>query len=144
MAVEAKMGSENKTVDPEGFIEEFTHSINTDKRLFKAEIEVNLVYCSALFNAGILTRIESEKIKNTLQTIKKRASFDKSYFDNFPAENIQGFVAARLFQLICDTGLKIKTGIGSVEKRSAVLRLWLRRLWVAASVGAASDPEQPT
>ena len=127
MAVEPKLKSEKKGIDPDGLIKNFTDSIKTDKRLFEAEIEVNFVFCDALFKAGILTRMESEKIKSTLQTIKKRASFDKTYFDNFPAGNIQKFVEDRLFQLIGDTGLKIKTGIGQVEKRSAVLRLWLRQ-----------------
>ena len=111
----------------EMILDDFNSSFETDKRFFLAEIEVNLAYCEALFQAGILNRIESDKIKNTLQTIEKRASFDSSYFENFPAKNIQDFVIARLFQLIGDTALKLLTGRTRTEQIATVFRVWLRK-----------------
>lgn len=128
MTKEKKLETKKKFENLEQALEEFNNQFPTDKRLFRAEIEVDLACCDALFKAGILNRIESDKIKNTLQTIEKRASFDETYLDNFPAKSIQNFVEARLFQLIGDTGLKIKTGRTDEEQIATVLRFWMRKL----------------
>jgi argininosuccinate lyase len=127
MTKEKKIEDEQNSDNFVRFIDEFENSFKTDKRFFSAEIEVNMAYCEALFQAGILNRIESDKIKNTLQTIRKRASFDKTFLENFPSDNIHSFVEARLFQLIGDTALKIKTGKSRIEQFSTVFRLWLRK-----------------
>lgn len=104
----------------------FTDSFKFDRRLFLADIRVNLAYCDALFHAGILTRLESERIKNGLQTIVKRAEFDRNYFDEFPSTDIYSFIESRLIQLIGDAGTKLQTGKSRKEQIVTVFRLWLR------------------
>ncbi len=69
-------------------LNEFTDSFRFDRRLFFAAIRVSFVYCDALFQAGVLTRLESERIKNGLQAIVKRAEFDKNYFEEPAADNV--------------------------------------------------------
>lgn len=127
MTEEKKLEKEIKPDNLLRIIDEFDNSFKTDRRLFSEEIEVNLAYCDALFKAGILNRIESDKITNSLQTILKRAYYDKTYFENFPSDNIHTFIESRLFQLIGDNAFKIKTGKSRVEQISTVFRLWLRR-----------------
>ncbi len=106
---------------------EFNSSFEVDRRLFLADIKVNIAYCEGLFSAGVLTRLETERIKNGLQAIVKRAEYDKNYFDELPSENIHSFVIARLVQLIGETGKKLLIGRSEPEQMLTTLRLWLRR-----------------
>jgi len=107
-------------------IAEFGKSFNFDRRLFFADVRVSLAYCDALFQAGVLTRLESERIKNGLQAIVKRAEFDKNYFEEPAADNIHSFVETRLLQLIGETGGKLNVGRSRNEQTATALRLWLR------------------
>ena len=104
---------------------EFTNSFGFDRRLFFVDIRVNLAYCDALFHAGVLTRLESERIKNGLQTILKRADFDKNYFEESAAD-VYSFVETRLVGLIGEAGQKINIGRSRFDQSATVLRLWLR------------------
>ncbi len=89
---------------------EFYNSFKFDRKLFEADIQVIIAYCDALFNAGVLTRLESERIKTGLQSIIKRAEYDKNYFSELPSDNIHSFIIARLVQLIGDAGKKLHKG----------------------------------
>lgn len=104
---------------------EFNNSFRFDRRLFAADIRASVAHCDALFKAGVLTRLESEKIKNGLFTLLKRADFDKSYFDE-EAEDVHSFIEMKLVQLIGDTGKKIHTGRSRNDQVATALRLWLR------------------
>lgn len=108
-------------------LNELTHTLKFDKKLFSADIQLYLAYCGALFHAGIITRQESEKIKNGLQIISKRAEFDKNYFDEFPASDLHEFIELRLIQLIGETGKKLQTGKSRNEQITTTFRLWLRK-----------------
>lgn len=105
---------------------DFNNSFSFDQKLFHADFRVNLAYCEALFEAGILTRLESERIKNGLQTIVKRADFDKNYFNEHPSADIHSFTEARLIQLIGEAARKLQTGKSRIEQTATVFRLWLR------------------
>ncbi|MGI8469762.1 MAG: argininosuccinate lyase [Pyrinomonadaceae bacterium] len=104
----------------------FNNSFNFDRRLFAADIRASVAYCEALFQAGVLTRLESEKIKNGLWTILKRADYDKNYFDESPAEDVHSFIESRLVQLIGDAGRKLHTGRSRNDQVATAFRLWLR------------------
>lgn len=104
---------------------EFNNSFRFDRRLFAADIRASVAHCNALFNAGVLTRLEVEKIKNGLFTLLKRAEFDKDYFDE-SAEDVHSFIESKLVQLIGETGKKIHTGRSRNDQVATALRLWLR------------------
>ncbi len=108
------------------FLIEFRKSLNYDCRLFHADIRVNLVYCSALFHAGVLTRIEAERIRNGLQTVLKRADFNRNYFEEFAAEDVHSFVEARLVQLIGNLGEQLNVGRSRADQSATAFRLWMR------------------
>ncbi len=110
----------------EEMIAEFGKSFNFDRRLFFADVRVSLAYCAVLFQAGVLTRLESERIKNGLQALVKRAEFDKNYFEEPAADNVHSFVETRLIQLIGETGGKLNVGRSRDEQTATALRLWLR------------------
>lgn len=105
---------------------EFNRSFGFDKRLFASDVQCSIAHCDALFHAGVLTRLESEKIKNGLVTLLKRADYDKNYFDDSDAEDIHSFIETRLVQLIGDTGRKLHTGRSRNDQVAAAFRLWLR------------------
>jgi argininosuccinate lyase len=104
----------------------FVNSFQTDRRLFRAEIRASLAHADGLFRAGILTRQETERIKNGLWTILKRADYDRHYFDALPSPDVFAFVEARLFQLISDGAAKLKIGRSPQHQAAVALRLWLR------------------
>lgn len=105
---------------------EFNNSFGFDRRLFFADVQASIAHCDALFHAAVLTRLESERIKNGLQTILKRADFDKNYFDELPSEDVHSFIEARLVQLIGDAGRKLHTGRSRNDQVATAFRLWLR------------------
>ena len=105
---------------------EFNRSFDFDKRLFEADVRASIAHAEGLFQAGVLTRLESEKIKNGLITLLKRADYDKNYFDDPTSEDIHSFIETRLVQLIGDTGRKLHTGRSRNDQVATAFRLWLR------------------
>ncbi len=114
------------TGKPDETFVEFNNSFKFDRRLFFADIQASMAHCDALFHAGVLTRLESERIKNGLQTVAKRADYDKNYFDELASEDVHSFIEARLVQLIGDAGRKIHTGRSRNDQVATAFRLWLR------------------
>lgn len=92
---------------------------------FAAAVRINFAYSDALFHAGVLTRLESERVKNALQSILKRAEFDRNYLDK-TAGDIHSFIETRLVQLVGETGDKINVGRSRHEQEATALRFWLR------------------
>lgn len=104
---------------------EFNNSFKFDRRLFAADVRCSMAHCRGLFSAGVLTRLEMSKIGNALDTILKRADFDKDYFDD-DSEDVHSFIEARLVQLIGDTGRKLHTGRSRNDQVATAFRFWLR------------------
>ncbi len=105
---------------------EFNNSFKFDRRLFAADVRASIAHCGALFHAGVLTRREAEQIKSGLNTILKRADFDKNYFEDSDFEDVHSFIESRLIQLIGDTGRKLHTGRSRNDQVATAFRLWLR------------------
>ena len=127
--------NEAKNLRDEKFAE-FGRSFEFDRRLFAADISVSIAYCDALFHAGVLTRIESERIKNGLQTILKRAGFYQDYFAEPHANDVHSFIETRLVQLIGEIGEKINVGRSRYDQSITAFRWWLREEIEAISNGA--------
>ncbi len=104
---------------------EFNNSFKFDRRLFKADVQCSIAYCDGLFHAGVLTRLEAEKIKNGLVTLLKRADFDRNYFDESEAEDVHSFIETKLVQLIGETGKKLHTGRSRNDQVATAFRFWL-------------------
>jgi argininosuccinate lyase len=114
------------TVGADEMLVDFVNSFKFDRRIFAADIRVSLSYCDALFGAGVFTRIESERVKNGLQTILKRADYDKNYFEEIALEDIHSFIETRLVQLVGESGRKLRVGKSHIDQSATALRLWLR------------------
>ena len=107
-------------------LNEFNNSFKFDRRIFAADIRVSIAYCDELFGAGIFTRLESERVKNALQSILKRADFDKNYFEELSSEDIHSFIETRLVQLVGEAGRKLGVGRSYTDQATTAFRLWLR------------------
>ncbi|MEJ7701612.1 MAG: argininosuccinate lyase [Pyrinomonadaceae bacterium] len=107
-------------------LQEFNSTLAFDRRLFYADIKVDFAYADALFNAGVLTRLESERIKNGLHTILKRAEHDANYFNSLPFEDVHTFIEEKLVQLVGEPARKILIGRSRAEQTATAFRIWLR------------------
>lgn len=105
---------------------EFNSSFKFDRRIFAADIRVSIAYCEELFNNGIFTRLEAERVKSALQSILKRADYDKNYFDELKSEDIHAFIETRLIQLVGESGRKLQIGRSRIDQANTAFRLWLR------------------
>ncbi len=114
------------TGSPDETFAAFNNSFRFDRRLFAADVRASIAHCDALFHAGVLTRLEAERIKNGLLTILKRADYNKNYFDEDAAEDVHSFIESRLVQLIGDAGRKLHTGRSRNDQVATAFRLWLR------------------
>ncbi len=114
------------TESPDQTFAEFNNSFKFDKRLFTADIRASIAHCEGIFQAGVLTRAESERIKNGLWTILKRSDFDKDYFNDSTVEDVHSFIESRLVQLVGDVGKKLHTGRSRNDQVATAFRLWLR------------------
>lgn len=113
---------------------EFNNSFRFDQRLFKADVQASIAHAEGLFQAGILTRLEAEKIKNGLLTLLKRADFNRNYFDETDSEDVHSFIETKLIQIIGDTGRKLHTGRSRNDQVATAFRLWLREKIAEISV----------
>jgi len=114
------------TGKPDEKFARFNNSFRFDWRLFRADITASNAHADALFHAGVLTRLEAEKIRNGLETLLKRADFDKNYFSDSGAEDVHSFIESKLVQLIGETGKKLHTGRSRNDQVATAFRLWLR------------------
>src|SRR5947209_1598960 len=108
------------------FFAEVNASLSFDRRLFEADIKASIGHSEGLLQACVITRPEAERIRHGLETVLRRGTTDKGYFDQHPAEDVHSFVEARLVQLIGDTGYKLHTGRSRNDQVATDLRLWLR------------------
>lgn len=105
---------------------EFNNSFKFDRRLFSADVRASIAYCDGLFHAGVVTRLEAERIKNGLSTILKRADYNRNYFDEIASEDVHSFIETRLVQLVGEVGKKLHTGRSRNDQVATAFRLWLR------------------
>ncbi len=117
-------GRFREELDPE--IAQFTASFAFDRRLFRAEIRTNIAYCRALQRAGILSEDEAARVCEALERLLECAERDPGYFDRYRAEDIHGFVEARLAEWVGDVAYKLRTGRSRNDQVSTDLRLYLR------------------
>lgn len=114
------------TEPPDQTFAEFNRSFRFDRQLFAPDVRAGMAHAEGLFHAGVLTRLEAEKIKNGLLTLLKRAEYNKNYFDELDSEDVHSFIETKLVQLIGDTGRKLHTGRSRNDQVATAFRLWLR------------------
>ena len=102
----------------------FSASINTDKRLFEADIKGSIAYAEILKNAKLISSTELGKIKKGLKKILEEIRQDNFNWD--PAlEDVHMNIESRLVKVIGVAAKKIHTGRSRNDQVATDLRLYL-------------------
>ena len=109
----------------DAFVEEFTASINFDKRLYKHDIQGSRAHAQMLGKVGILNASEVEQILSGLDVIEKMA--DNGALEwKVSLEDVHMNIEARLTDRIGIAGKKLHTGRSRNDQVATDVRLWLR------------------
>ena len=110
----------------DAFVQQFTASVDFDRRLADVDIEGSLAHARMLHRIGILDDGELEAIENGLAQIR-----DEIARGEFPwsveLEDVHMNIEARLTALIGDAGKKLHTGRSRNDQIATDIRLYLRR-----------------
>lgn len=109
----------------DGFVAEFTASVNFDKRMAKQDIQGSIAHATMLGRCGIITMDESEQIIEGLTQIQgeiERGEFVWSV----ALEDVHMNIESRLTALIGDVGKKLHTGRSRNDQVATDIRLYLR------------------
>ena len=107
------------------FVEEFTASVNFDKRLYRHDIAGSMAHARMLQHVGVLNDAECEAIVKGLQDIQgeiERGDFAWS----LSLEDVHMNIEARLTERIGVAGKKLHTGRSRNDQVATDIRLYLR------------------
>ncbi len=107
------------------FVEEFTASVNFDRRLYRQDIQGSRAHAHMLAHVGVLTAQECERIIDGLDTIQVEIESDRFSW-NTALEDVHMNIEARLTEKIGEVGKKLHTGRSRNDQVATDIRLWLR------------------
>ncbi|GAB4297108.1 MAG: argininosuccinate lyase [Desulfuromonadia bacterium] len=107
------------------FVEEFTASIDFDKRLYHQDIRGSIAHARMLARQGIITQDDAERIVGGLKDILER--IEKGTFDfSVSLEDIHMNVEARLSEAIGEAGKRLHTARSRNDQVALDIRMYLR------------------
>lgn len=106
-------------------VEEFTASINFDKRLYRYDIEGSIAHCNMLAHCGIIKKKESDKIIKGLKEILTDIESGNFEF-SVALEDIHMNIERRLIDRIGPEGGKLHTARSRNDQIALDMRLYLR------------------
>ena len=107
------------------FVEEFTASIDFDKRLYHQDIRGSIAHAQMLGKQGIIPQADVETIVGGLQEILGQIEAGKFDF-SVSLEDIHMNIEARLSQKIGEAGKRLHTGRSRNDQVALDIRLYLR------------------
>ena len=107
------------------FVEEFTASIDFDKRLYHQDIRGSIAHARMLGKQGIIPMADVERIVHGLQEILTQIEAGKFDFD-VALEDIHMNIEARLSARIGEAGKRLHTGRSRNDQVALDIRLYLR------------------
>ena len=107
------------------FVEEFTASVNFDKRLYRHDIAGSLAHARMLEHVGVLSAAECEAIVKGLQDIQAEIERD-DFAWSLSLEDVHMNIEARLTERIGIAGKKLHTGRSRNDQVATDIRLYLR------------------
>ncbi len=106
------------------FVQEFTASVDFDKRLFEQDITNSMVQAKMLSETGVITQQEAGSIVQGLEKI--RDEIEKGEFKwRIDLEDVHMNIENRLTELIGEAGKKVHTGRSRNDQIATDLRLFL-------------------
>jgi argininosuccinate lyase len=120
-----KLSSARFAEATDAFVEEFTASVNFDKRMAEQDIQGSIAHATMLCSIGILTTDELNAIKNGLAQIANEIASGKFVW-SIKQEDVHMNIEARLTDLIGMAGKKLHTGRSRNDQVATDIRLYLR------------------
>jgi argininosuccinate lyase len=120
-----KLSSARFSESTDAFVEEFTASIQFDKRMYKQDIQGSIAHAKMLSKVGILTEQELQDIIDGLGKIQADIEAGKVAW-SIKQEDIHMNIESRLTDLIGITGKKLHTGRSRNDQVATDIRLYLR------------------
>ena len=122
---EDKLWSGRFATGTDEFVEQFTASVDFDKRLCRHDIMGSMVHARMLGRVGVLTDTEVDAIVSGLDGIRR--DIERGDFAWSAAlEDVHMNIEARLTQRIGDAGKKLHTGRSRNDQVATDVRLYLR------------------
>jgi len=128
------MSEKNDSVKPWGgrfteatdvFVEEFTASVNFDRRLYHHDIAGSMAHARMLAKVGVLQGREYEAIVEGLQLIQRDIE-SGNFRWSVALEDVHMNIEARLIEKIGEVGKKLHTGRSRNDQVATDIRLYLR------------------
>jgi argininosuccinate lyase len=120
-----KLSSARFTEATDAFVEEFTASVNFDRRMAQQDIQGSLAHARMLCEIGVLNTEELEKITNGLTQISQEISSGEFVW-SIKQEDVHMNIESRLTDLIGIAGKKLHTGRSRNDQVATDIRLYLR------------------
>lgn len=122
MASKMWAGRFSKEVDER--VNDFNSSISFDARMYKHDIKGSIAHATMLGECGIISREDSDKIIEGLQSILADIESSKLTFD-MTAEDIHMFIEAELTKRIGDAGKRLHTARSRNDQVALDIRMYL-------------------
>lgn len=116
-------GRFSKSSDPD--LENFSRSIDIDRRMWRQDIAVNRAWAEALLSIKIYSKAEYNKVSQGLDRIQREFEEDKFSFRDSD-EDIHMAIERRLTELTGDAGARIHTGRSRNDQVMTDVRLFLK------------------
>jgi argininosuccinate lyase len=113
------------TLPTDAFVEEFTASINFDRRLYRYDILGSITHAAMLARQGIITAEEAGTITRGLNDILAEIEGGRFVF-SVAREDIHMNIEARLIEMIGPVGGKLHTARSRNDQVALDVRLYLR------------------
>ena len=120
-----KLSSARFAEATDAFVEEFTASVNFDKRMARQDIQGSIAHATMLCAIGILSQEELNSIHNGLAQIAHEIT-DANFRWSIKQEDVHMNIEARLTDLIGVAGKKLHTGRSRNDQVATDIRLYLR------------------
>lgn len=106
-------------------VENFTASIDVDKRLYSYDIEGSIAHCRMLAKTAIISEDEASSIIEGLNVIKREIDRGEFHFDN-SLEDIHMHIEARLVQIVGKAAQMLHTARSRNDQVVLDVRMYLR------------------
>tara|TARA_B100000941_G_scaffold280244_1_gene246485 strand:- start:447 stop:1805 length:1359 start_codon:yes stop_codon:yes gene_type:complete len=106
-------------------INNFSSSLNQDRRLYKEDIELSIAYSKALVKINILTSKEQRNIEKALKNISKEIK-NKTFNWKPELEDIHMNIESRLHDLVGSFAGKIHTGKSRNDQIATIERMYVK------------------
>ena len=120
-----KLSSARLQQPTDAFVEQFTASVDFDKRLYQHDITGSIAHATMLAANQIITDSERDAIISGLKAIA--VEIEQGQFEwSIAQEDVHMNIEARLIALIGDVGKKLHTGRSRNDQVATDIRLYLR------------------